>query len=413
MRGLKDKVVIVTGSASGIGRALALRFGAEGALVALFDINEAGAAEATSTITAAGGKALTYRVDITDRDSIETAVAALETATGRIDVLVNNAGWDIPIPFVDTDRAFWDKVIAINLYGPLNMHHVVLPRMMDKKAGRIVSTILTAEAGASSGMSVEGGQQFDEPPGAGGKERWTVPLAGRALGRFAARRIGRDHVGEGRDFQLVRHGERDGGDLIARALADDDGAENAALAVGHDLGEPVDVLFRLRPVIVLERPFDRADAVAALLPRARFRKADRGDLGLGINGAGAECVPAPRRRLEAEIADDRARVIAGDMSIGAARDIADREDALVRRPEALIDEDASLVGADAGLGEAKRNRPPNAARCAGDECGVAFQQSALAHRCPCRKWILCLDLLHQVRNSYFRTLHWIPPNLDL
>lgn len=154
MRGLKDKVVIVTGSASGIGRALALRFGAEGALVALFDINESGAAEAASTITAAGGKALTYRVDITDRGSIETAVTALETATGRIDVLVNNAGWDIPIPFVDTDRAFWDKVIAINLYGPLNMHHVVLPRMMDKKAGRIVNIASDAGRVGSSGEAV-------------------------------------------------------------------------------------------------------------------------------------------------------------------------------------------------------------------------------------------------------------------
>jgi 2-hydroxycyclohexanecarboxyl-CoA dehydrogenase len=154
MRGLKDKVVIVTGSASGIGRALALRFGAEGALVALFDINETGAKDTASTIAAAGGKALTYRVDITDRASIEEAVAALESAAGRIDVLVNNAGWDIPIPFVDTDRAFWDKVIAINLYGPLNMHHVVLPRMMARKAGRIVNIASDAGRVGSSGEAV-------------------------------------------------------------------------------------------------------------------------------------------------------------------------------------------------------------------------------------------------------------------
>ena len=154
MRGLKDKVIIVTGSASGIGRALALRFGAEGALVALCDINEAGAKDTASTIAAAGGKALTYRVDITDRGSIEAAVAALDGAVGRIDVLVNNAGWDIPIPFVDTDRAFWDKVIAINLYGPLNMHHVVLPRMMARKAGRIVNIASDAGRVGSSGEAV-------------------------------------------------------------------------------------------------------------------------------------------------------------------------------------------------------------------------------------------------------------------
>jgi 2-hydroxycyclohexanecarboxyl-CoA dehydrogenase len=154
MRGLKDKVIIVTGSASGIGRATALRFGAEGSLVALFDINDKGAADTASTITAAGGKALSYKVDITDRPTIESAVGALEKETGRIDVLVNNAGWDIPIAFVETDRPFWDKVIAINLYGPLNMHHVVLPRMMARKAGRIVNIASDAGRVGSSGEAV-------------------------------------------------------------------------------------------------------------------------------------------------------------------------------------------------------------------------------------------------------------------
>lgn len=154
MRGLKDKVVIVTGSASGIGRAIALRFGAEGALVALFDINMKGAEETASTITAAGGKAFSFKVDITERASIEAAVDALERDTGRIDILVNNAGWDIPIAFVETDRPFWDKVIGINLYGPLNMHHVVLPRMMARKAGRIVNIASDAGRVGSSGEAV-------------------------------------------------------------------------------------------------------------------------------------------------------------------------------------------------------------------------------------------------------------------
>ncbi|MGE0628665.1 MAG: glucose 1-dehydrogenase [Hyphomicrobiaceae bacterium] len=154
MRGLRDKVVIVTGAASGIGRAIALRFGAEGALVALFDINDEGDADVADTIVAAGGKALAYHVDITDRASVEKAVAALEAETGRIDVLVNNAGWDIPIAFVETDRPFWDKVIAINLYGPLNMHHVVLPRMIARKAGRIVNIASDAGRVGSSGEAV-------------------------------------------------------------------------------------------------------------------------------------------------------------------------------------------------------------------------------------------------------------------
>ena len=154
MRGLKNKVVAVTGSASGIGRAIALRFGAEGALVALLDINEQGAQDVAETINAAGGKALAFRVDITDRPSVETAIATVEKSAAPIDVLVNNAGWDIPIPFVDTDRTFWDKVIAVNLYGPLNMHHVMLPLMMARKKGRIVNIASAAGRVGSSGEAV-------------------------------------------------------------------------------------------------------------------------------------------------------------------------------------------------------------------------------------------------------------------
>ena len=154
MRGLKDKVVAVTGSASGIGRATALRFGAEGSIVGLLDINEKGAAETAATITAAGGRAVPIGIDITDRASVESAVDALEKAAGPIDILVNNAGWDIPIAFVETDRPFWDKVIAINLYGPLNVHHVVLPRMIGRKKGRIVNVASDAGRVGSSGEAV-------------------------------------------------------------------------------------------------------------------------------------------------------------------------------------------------------------------------------------------------------------------
>ena len=114
MRGLKDKMVIVTGAGSGIGRAIALRFGAEGAFVAVFDINDDGAAETAAAIAAAGGKARRgARRHHRPRERRSRGRRA-EKAEGRIDVLVNNAGWDIPIAFVETDRPFWDKVIAIN-----------------------------------------------------------------------------------------------------------------------------------------------------------------------------------------------------------------------------------------------------------------------------------------------------------
>ena len=154
MRGLKGKSVIVTGAASGIGRALAQRFGEEGSIVSILDLNEAGARETAAAISRAGGRAHAFRTDITDRASVEKGVEAVEAQAGPVDVLVNNAGWDIPIAFVETDRPFWDKVIAINLYGPLNMHHVMLPRMMARKSGRIVNVASDAGRVGSSGEAV-------------------------------------------------------------------------------------------------------------------------------------------------------------------------------------------------------------------------------------------------------------------
>lgn len=154
MKGLNGSAAIVTGAGSGIGRAIARRLGEEGCLVGIFDINEAGAAETAEMITKEGGKAAVYQTDISDRDAVEASVAAFEAESGPARFLVNNAGWDLPIAFIDTDRAFWDKVIAINLYGPLNMHHVVLPRMIENGGGRIVNIASDAGRVGSSGEAV-------------------------------------------------------------------------------------------------------------------------------------------------------------------------------------------------------------------------------------------------------------------
>ena len=118
MRGLSDKRVILTGGASGIGRAAALRLAEEGCILGIFDLNEAGAHETAARC--AGAQA--YGVDITDRDQIASAIASFEQTCGPVQGLANIAGWDTPVNFLDTDRALWDKVIQINLYGPLNMH---------------------------------------------------------------------------------------------------------------------------------------------------------------------------------------------------------------------------------------------------------------------------------------------------
>lgn len=154
MRGLEGRIVIVTGGASGIGKATVERLIEEGAKVAVFDMNEAGATAVCEACVAKGGTAAAWRVDITDQAQVEAAVDAVEAKLGPVELLANVAGWDLPKSFVDTDRAFWDKVIGINLYGPLNMHHVILPRMAARGFGRVVNIASDAGRVGSSGEAV-------------------------------------------------------------------------------------------------------------------------------------------------------------------------------------------------------------------------------------------------------------------
>jgi 2-hydroxycyclohexanecarboxyl-CoA dehydrogenase len=137
VRGLKDKVAIVTGGGQGIGRALTLRLAQEGFKVAVFDLNPAAGEETAKLAPEATIK--TYAVDVGDYAVVQSAVAQVEEDLGPIWLLVNNAGWDKPMPFLKTDQALWDKIIRINLYGPLNTHHAVLPRMVANGGGRIVN----------------------------------------------------------------------------------------------------------------------------------------------------------------------------------------------------------------------------------------------------------------------------------
>lgn len=153
MRGLSGKRVILTGGGSGIGREIAKRFAQEGAEVAVFDLNGEGAAETVRLIEQDGGKAKAYKVDITDRASVDAAVAEVER-DGPVHVLVNNAGWDAFSSFLDTDLDLWKKVIDINLYGPLHMHHAVLPGMVRNGGGRVVNIGSDAGRVGSSGEAV-------------------------------------------------------------------------------------------------------------------------------------------------------------------------------------------------------------------------------------------------------------------
>jgi 2-hydroxycyclohexanecarboxyl-CoA dehydrogenase len=154
MRNLSGKTVIVTGGGGGIGGATSRRFAEEGAKVAVFDMNLEAAQKVADGIQAAGGVAQAFKCDITSRAEVDAAVAAAEAALGPIDVLVNNAGWDVFKPFTKTVPAEWDKLIAINLTGALNMHHAVLPGMAARKSGRIVNIASDAGRVGSSGEAV-------------------------------------------------------------------------------------------------------------------------------------------------------------------------------------------------------------------------------------------------------------------
>jgi 2-hydroxycyclohexanecarboxyl-CoA dehydrogenase len=154
MRGLEGKPVIVTGGAGGIGQAIARRLTVEGAVVGIFDINGQAAESAARKLRDNGGKASSHEVDIVDYAAVEFAVDAFEAVAGPVSGLVNNAGWDKAVRFVDSDRDLWRKVIDINLWGPLNVTHVVLKKMVKQGRGHVVSIASDAGRVGSSGEAV-------------------------------------------------------------------------------------------------------------------------------------------------------------------------------------------------------------------------------------------------------------------
>ncbi|MFD2250784.1 SDR family NAD(P)-dependent oxidoreductase [Pseudochelatococcus lubricantis] len=155
MRGLKGKVVVVTGGAGGIGSATGRRFAEEGARVVVADIGAEAAARAVDAIRSAGGEATALAVDLVDYEATAAAVANVEAEFGPIDVLVNNVGWDLFVPFLKSEPDFWTKIIDINLRAVLNITKPVVASMVARGvAGRVVSIGSDAGRVGSSGESV-------------------------------------------------------------------------------------------------------------------------------------------------------------------------------------------------------------------------------------------------------------------
>ncbi|QBR03180.1 2-hydroxycyclohexanecarboxyl-CoA dehydrogenase [Paraburkholderia pallida] len=154
MKKFEGRTVVVTGGGGGIGGATCRRFAAEGARVAVLDLSLEAAQKVSASIEAQDGKALALRCDITNRAEVDAALAQAEAQLGPVDVLVNNAGWDVFKPFTKTEPAQWERLIAINLMGALHLHHAVLPGMVERKRGRIVNIASDAARVGSSGEAV-------------------------------------------------------------------------------------------------------------------------------------------------------------------------------------------------------------------------------------------------------------------
>jgi 2-hydroxycyclohexanecarboxyl-CoA dehydrogenase len=151
---LKDKATIVTGGASGIGRAIAEACAREGARVAVVDLNGDGARDTAASIEKAGGIAAAWPVDITDVAAVDRMVNDVAARWGGVHVLVNCAGWDTPMPFVDTTPEFWDKILAINLKGPIACMRAALRVMIAQESGKIVTISSDAGRVGSTGEAV-------------------------------------------------------------------------------------------------------------------------------------------------------------------------------------------------------------------------------------------------------------------
>lgn len=150
---LTNKVAVVTGGGSGIGRAIAIRLAEDGAAVAVWDLNADSAGETVSLITMAGGHAIACVGDASDESAIDAALERTRSELGAITILVNNAALSDFCRFLDVDVEKLDRMISVNLRGPYILTQKIVPDMLDAGWGRIVNISSSSAQAGSVGMT--------------------------------------------------------------------------------------------------------------------------------------------------------------------------------------------------------------------------------------------------------------------
>ena len=154
---MKDKIAVVTGAASGIGRATAETLAEAGARVVIADIARAAGEAAAAVLRERGLAAHFVEVDLTDAASVERFAAQVQAEFGPVDILVNGAGWGSTKPFWEGTPELWDKLVALNFVGPMRLAKELLPAMLERGHGSIVNIASDAGRVGSLGETVYSG----------------------------------------------------------------------------------------------------------------------------------------------------------------------------------------------------------------------------------------------------------------